>query len=430
MRPVRILLLTPTFPPPFYGGQEAHALELAKALLAQGLGVRVLTKRPTSSHALREVLAQVPVRRLRPTGELKAQGWSGVLPAALFLLNTTARLIVGAGQYDVVLVSGFNLLPLAAAAAGLITRRPCVVRIESPLEIREPIGRESRAKMGASEGTWIMRLARRCQQIGTQRVARFVAISAEIRDALLAAGIAADRIVSVPNGIDTGRFAPLEGEQRAALRARLGLDGDTQLVVYTGRIAHSKGVMMLARSWMTLSAAHPRARLVLVGTGEGSVDSCESELRELMDGGRLRAVTLTGAVDNVHEWLQAADVFAFPSESEGFGLSILEAMSVGLPMICTRVGVAGELPQSPVCALLVEPGDHAGFHDGLRRLLEDAPLRTALAGTTRELVRGRFSMQAVAEHYAQLCAELVHGRSGPASTSLGRGNGLTRAELP
>jgi glycosyltransferase involved in cell wall biosynthesis len=173
--------------------------------------------------------------------------------------------------------------------------------------------------------------------------------------------------------------------------------------------------MMLADIWAKVSTRHPNARLALVGTGEGSVDSCEAELRARLDGTHLRAVLLPGAVGNVHEWLQAADVFAFPSDSEGFGLSILEAMAVGVPMVCTRVGVAAELPSSPMSALLVAPRDQQAFGEALGRLLEDANLRQTLAGRARELVRGRFSMEAVAQRYAELAAQLVASRHDPVS---------------
>src|SRR5579871_1022812 len=421
MRSLRILFLTPTFPPPFYGGQEAHALGLAKALQTRGVEVSVLTKRPSPAHVLRETLDGVPVDRLRPTGELKALGWRGVVPAVLFLLNAIYRLMSGSARYDLVLVSGINVLPLAAAAACLVTRKPYVIRVESPLEIREPIGRESAAKMGLSANAWMLRLARACQRAGTRRVARVVAISTEIRDALQHAGIPPDRIIAIPNGIDTDRFAPLSAQRRNDLRRRLGIGSQEQLVVYTGRLAHSKGVMMLMNVWQAISADYPQARLALVGTGEGSVDSCEAELRAMLTQGLCPTVMLTGAVDNVHEWLQAADVFAFPSESEGFGLSILEAMSVGVPMVCTRVGVAAELPPSPPCALLVAPADAAGFGEALRRLLESAELRETLSGRARNLVQGRFSMDAIAEQYVRLGAQLAKINADSTSAPLARG---------
>ena len=81
------------------------------------------------------------------------------------------------------------------------------------------------------------------------------------------------------------------------------------------------------------------------------------------------AVTLTGSVANVNEYLQASDVFVFPSDYEGFSLSILEAMSVGLPLVSTRVGIAAELEPRGEFALLVPPKDKPAFRDALRRLV-------------------------------------------------------------
>jgi glycosyltransferase involved in cell wall biosynthesis len=121
--------------------------------------------------------------------------------------------------------------------------------------------------------------------------------------------------------------------------------------------------------------------------------------------------TITGNVNNVHEFLQCADIFVFPSEYEGFGLSILEAMSVGLPMVSTRVGVANEIPTEPPAALLVAPNAHADFCRQLARVMDEPDLRAQLAQNATEFVKSRFAMNTVARRHIELFRRLTKGTS-------------------
>jgi glycosyltransferase involved in cell wall biosynthesis len=86
--------------------------------------------------------------------------------------------------------------------------------------------------------------------------------------------------------------------------------------------------MNLIRVWPALIGQFPELHLVLVGSGSESIDSCEAELQLLIHENVLEStVTLTGKVVNVHEYLQALDLFVFPSDFEGFSLAVLEALA-------------------------------------------------------------------------------------------------------
>lgn len=404
---MRICLLTPAFPPEL-GGQEAHALELAECLTVQGASVQVLTRRALPDCPREERLRGVPVVRLEPTGELKGRGWRGIVPLLRFMAATFWFLLRRPRSYDVVLVSGFNILPLVAVTACALTRTRCVVRPESPLELSEVIGKESLARMGLSQRSVFYRAIEGARRALARRVDRYAAISAEIARGLVRVGIDPQRIVAIPNGIDAARFAPVEADRRLALRARLGLPPTGRVVTYTGRLVVSKGVMMLAEIWALLAPEYPDAHLVLAGSGAGSVDACDAELAaSLAAAGLGGRVTLPGNVANVEEWLQASDVFVFPSEAEGFGLSILEAMAVGLPMVTTRVGVVAELANAEQRAMVVAPHARDEFAAALRRLLDDPELCRRLGQRARSDVRQEYGMESVARRYLQLFAEIT-----------------------
>lgn len=157
-----------------------------------------------------------------------------------------------------------------------------------------------------------MRLFLRLRNRLLRRADGFVAISSEIQNELTAHGIDGELVHPIPNSVDTSRFAPVEPARKAELRHRLDLPGDAAIVTYTGRLVTYKGLPLLLRVWRDLCRQHARAVLVLVGPGGLDMHNCEAELKEFLDlndlGGRVR---FTGSVDNVHEYLQASDLFVF-----------------------------------------------------------------------------------------------------------------------
>jgi glycosyltransferase involved in cell wall biosynthesis len=384
--------------------------ELSESLVAAGVGVRVIAA--ISEPHDPGYVDTVSVLRVPTYGPTQGAGWRSVPWVALLLCRVIWRLVLDVRRYDVVLVSGFNVMPLAPVLAGLITRKPCVVRPESPLELKHAVGEASRSRMGGSADSGLFRLAGWLRRLGAQKVDRYIAISSEIRSKLVADGISPAKIVDISNGINMDKFVPAPAALRAQLRAKLGLPRNELLLIYTGRLAVTKGVMLLLEAWDELAARHPDAHLLLVGSGGGSLDDCEADARRFVaEQGLAGRVTFVGAVANVHEYLKAADIFVFPSHFEGFGLSILEAMAVGLPMVCTRVGVAADLEGTSGLQMLVPPREKEPFRDSLHRLLSEPGLRRDLGSRARETVRGLYAMSAVASRHAAVFSELARGRS-------------------
>jgi glycosyltransferase involved in cell wall biosynthesis len=110
-------------------------------------------------------------------------------------------------------------------------------------------------------------------------------------------------------------------------------------------------------------------------------------------------VTLTGAVDNVHQYLQASDIFVFPSKYEGFGLSIAEAMSCGLPSVVSNVGIAVDLIQNYKTAVLFEPGVDTQLLAGMEWVLDHRDVWQDMGTLARDEIVTRYGMDAVAAAY-------------------------------
>jgi UDP-glucose:(heptosyl)LPS alpha-1,3-glucosyltransferase len=109
----------------------------------------------------------------------------------------------------------------------------------------------------------------------------------------------------------------------------------------------------------------------------------------------------------VHEYLQASDVFVFPSDYEGFGLAIVEALACGLPAVITRVGVAAEHIEDYQNGILVNPKDQTGLRQAMEWLLSHKNLWPGIASNARKGISGKYGMKVVADKYLDVFRQLV-----------------------
>jgi N-acetyl-alpha-D-glucosaminyl L-malate synthase BshA len=137
------------------------------------------------------------------------------------------------------------------------------------------------------------------------------------------------------------------------------------------------------------------AELMMVGDGPDRVDA-EWEAREL---GVQDRVHFLGKIDTVAPLLAGADLFLLPSTGESFGLSALEALASGVPVIGTNVGGLPEVVQSGVTGELCPVGDIAGMADAAIALLLDRDRWQAMSARGAQYAREHFSMNAIVAKY-------------------------------
>lgn len=239
----------------------------------------------------------------------------------------------------------------------------------------------------------------------------FVALSSEMHDELLACGVAASSIRVIPNCVDVGRFRGVSNSEKRTLREHLGLPQEATLVTYTGRLVSYKGLPLLLSVWKRLHERHPSAVLVLVGGGSLDMHDCEEELKRFVRKNGLSAsVRFTGNVQNVEDYLRASDVFAFPTEIEAFGISLIEAMACELPAVSTPIGGIKDILRHEENGLIVEVGNETQLYGALDSLLRDKGRATKLATAARATVLARYSAQTVARQYARHFREVVAAR--------------------
>ena len=162
----------------------------------------------------------------------------------------------------------------------------------------------------------------------------------------------------------------------------MGVGPGDLLVTYIGRLAREKNLDLLLEAWETLAPDRGGAQLVLVGRGP-----LEDEIRRrAMPGVHVTGLLLGDALSTAYA---SADLFVFPSPTETFGNSLLEAMGSGLPPIVAAGGGVLEFAEHGENAWLVEPDSAPALADGLRRLLDDPALRRRLAAGALATARAR-----------------------------------------
>ncbi|MEO8707031.1 MAG: glycosyltransferase family 1 protein, partial [Kofleriaceae bacterium] len=202
-----------------------------------------------------------------------------------------------------------------------------------------------------------------------------LAPSATVERRLASFGVPTDRIVRVRRGVDLELFHPIRRD-RGAL-ARYGIEVDTPVALYVGRLSKEKNLEALQAAWQLVHAARPDARLVVVGEGPQP---------NLVTGpGVIAAGPLFG--DQLAAMFASADVFAFPSETETFGNVVVEAAASGLPAVVARAGAAHEHVVDGVTGEVVDAKPPAIatavlalFADHARRLRMGLAARTHAAG--------------------------------------------------
>lgn len=225
---------------------------------------------------------------------------------------------------------------------------------------------------------------------------RAIAISQPVQDDLIQGfKLPPQKTIVIYNGIDTDSFnEAYQKHDPIKVRRDYGFGMEDPVVGIVARLVGDKGHKYLMEAAHQLRRDFPRIRLLIVGDGRerAELDRCVQRL-ELQDH-----VVFTSNVKDVTQPLSAMNVFAFPATwREGFGLSIVEAMACGKPVIVTNIWALNSLIQDRVNGLMVEPRKVEPLAEAIKILLSDENYRRKIAAAGRKMVEESFSVQRMAQ---------------------------------
>lgn len=222
---------------------------------------------------------------------------------------------------------------------------------------------------------------------------RVIAVSRDLAERAIELGAAPEHVQLIYNGVDGALFCPGD---RAAARARLGLDSKRPILLYIGNLKPVKGPDVLVEAAALLAARGRGFDLHVVGEGPLRA-SLERQATE-----RGISIVFHGSIphDRLPDWFRSADMLVLPSRSEGVPNVLLEATACGTPFVASRVGGVPEVADP---SALVPPGDPEALANAIAAMLEQPPSR----GNT---IGGRTHAD-VARELGLLFQELVTGRA-------------------
>src|ERR1700733_136988 len=250
-----------------------------------------------------------------------------------------------------------------------------------------------------------------------RKYAGVVAVSDEVKQRLLKAGVREEKIHLVRNGIDLRPF-----DNAVPSLRDLTSDGGL-LVGLVGRLAWEKGIDIFLRAAVQVLAEFPSTKFVVVGEGPD-----RDRLERLTDELKIReSLSMLGRKDDMPAIYASLDVMVSSSRQEGLPMAILEGMASGLPLVATDVGEVPTLVLDGRTGVLVPAEDENLLAAGIVELLRDSVKRTRLGGAARQLIEDEFSAGRMTADYLRVYAEVIavvkkDGESKVESSAASQGN--------
>ena len=394
-----ICIVAESFYPSLDGGAVYSRL-LAEQFLNNNDNVFVVSRRDDPSYSSRENISGVPLIRVGPDDRM------GVLGRYLAMFTVCIPLVRNMKQYHLILVSNLRILGLPAIIMSILLKKKCVLRTDSCGEMDG-----SYALMQMPSGSikrWLTALYFKLRNVFLMKADAFVAISNDVVREFINAGIPAKHISLIPNGVDTEIFSPVQPGEKLELRARFSIPPTAIVCAYSGRLTTEKGLESVIRVWKRLKAEFDDIYLLFIGSGKDMSLSCERQLREFAQINQLESsIAYTGAVNNVADYLQCADIFIFPSRTEALGLALIEAHSCGIPAIGTRVGGIPDVIVDGVSGILVEPDNDDQLYNATVELIINQEKREKMGLSARQIVLEKFTLSGVLQSYEALFEKVL-----------------------
>lgn len=387
---MRVLILSPEYPPHVIGGLGKHVNELAQHLVKQDVEVHVVTPAYAGSSPQEEIngvnVHRFPSYQISPLGFL-----DNVLQTNLNLVEGATALINKIGNFSVIHAHDW-LVGFGAKVIKHAFHLPLITTIHATEHGRNH-GIHNDFQSYIHNAEWML----------TYEGWRVICCSKYMADELKRVfALPGDKIRVIPNGID---WEKLKTQEDLTQFRRNYASSEEKIILSVGRLVYEKGIHVLLECFPGILAAVPNTKLVIVGKG-GERTALEEKAKQLGVSDRVYFTGFMSDSDLVKLY-NCANVAVFPSLYEPFGIVALEGMAAGVPVVLSNTGGLGEIIVDEKEGLKANPGDSWMLGEKIIRILKDNQLADYLAQEAYRKVQDVYNWEIIAKNTKEVYQDVV-----------------------
>lgn len=364
-------------------GAELQADTQLRALQALGHSITVIAKKKVKTSKFYETIDGIKVYRVWPTG------FRSILTACLLWKKRK--------EFDIVHLHGQHVFTALAAWVCKLLAIPSVMKITISKQVFTPTSIDKIFPEGFIP-------FRKCINWFSRQASAFITISQEIAAELIHYQFASEKVKYITNGVNMSKFHSILPAEQLALRKELGLPEDKIIALFCSRLIHRKGFDLIVDAWPEIWANHQDLHLVIVGDGNAEA---QAHIENLKQQTSPFAITIVGQVANSAPYMQAADIFLFPSRKEGLPNALIEAMSCGCACVASDIGGNTDLISPEKAGLLFASGDYQAFSQQFLELLNTRDKIAELGLRAASYMKAHYDIKIIATKLDQLYRELL-----------------------
>lgn len=236
-----------------------------------------------------------------------------------------------------------------------------------------------------------------------------IAVSKGVREVLHTDKITKKKIKVIwngsANGIDLNYFDPNHADIQD-IRPSYAIAEDDFVFGFLGRLVGDKGINELVKAFNQLNGEYPKIKLMLVGGYEDHLDPLREETISIIKSNA--NIIEAGVQYDVRSYLNAMDLFVFPSYREGFGIVLMEAAAMNVPSISSDIIGCNEIIEDHVNGFLIPSKNHRALYEKMKYALENKDTITTMSKVSRDLISGKFEQRKLWEELIKYYDEIAH----------------------
>lgn len=244
-----------------------------------------------------------------------------------------------------------------------------------------------------------------------RRVTKLFAISSVIKKNLIeTTPIKPEKIIILPNGIDTSRFDP-ENVDRIKIRREFSISSEEIVLGMLARFTPGKGHEEFLWAAKELNKEYKNLHYIIVGEPSRGEHDYADKIKQLAKNYELKNLVFTGYREDIPEVLAAMDIFTFPSHSEAFGIALVEAMAAKKPAVCSNADGVLDIAVDGLTSYLFQNKDAEDLKAKLKLLIESKNTRYEFGENARKRVIEQFDLAKITDKVLKIYQEEMKGLS-------------------